>query len=130
MRTLDSIPDWEKVQDSLRAWEGYFWIPDMQGYWGLLRNHPGAADFFYDRPYAEVTIRTNYENDWGIIFSISSIDDGSIVLMAPSESQDDKSRRLIRIYEEIDRAGNWGGWIPTEAQVEEFAKSTGMYWNR
>ena len=61
------------------------------------------------------------------MLSVWSIDDGSIVLMGPAETEEKAEKRVLLLKAEAER---WGGWIPTEAQVDETTTNTGCWWNR
>jgi len=94
---------------------------------GLLRNHPNAADFFYDQSHGELSIRVRpAPSDFSASLMVHSIDDGSIVLLGPTESLEKAEKRALLLKAEVEE---WGGWIPTKEQVEETARKTGCYWN-
>lgn len=108
--------------------------------WGaLLKNHKDVPSCFYDMSHGELSIRIGhvwnanpnqpgYEIDkFTANLYIHSIDDGSIVLLGPMESLEKARNRALLLKAEAE---SWGGWIPTEEQVEAAAKKTGCFWNR
>jgi hypothetical protein len=96
-----------------------------------LKNHPGAADYFYGASHGRLILRilpTKQDKSiFYVFFSIQSIDDGSLVFFGPNE---DKSHAIKRIDLIISEINNWGGWIPNERQCKELEIKAGVYWNR
>lgn len=103
-------------------------------YCGLLKNHPNAADGFYEQSHGDLTIKisqapyaTNPAERHQATLMIDSIDDGLIVLLGPIETRE-KAEQRERMLRSV--AKSWGGWIPNAEQVDAAAKETGCYWNR
>lgn len=92
----------------------------------FLKNHPGAADFFYEQSHGYLCMRY-FEPQRSVHLSIQTIDDGGIVFHGPSESLEQVKIRIEKLKIQIE---SWAGWIPTEEQCREVEKKCGMYWNR
>lgn len=94
----------------------------------LLKNHKNVPDCFYGMSHGELELRIfKRKDDYEVNLIINSIDDGSIVILGPPETQE-KSNRRLEILKEYIRI--WNKWIPTEEQVIEACNKSGCYWNR
>ncbi len=91
----------------------------------LLKNHPNAADYFYERSYGYLTL--DYTESRYVMLSIASIDDSSLVFFGPTEGEQQGMVRIERILEVIK---SWNGWIPTYEQSVDLEKTCGLYWNK
>jgi len=130
--------DYDKLMERLKSFEEIIEdepFPNQPAlcWYGLLRNHPKAADFFYDQSHGDLHIRVSHavsdKNAAGFTANlyVHSIDDGSIVLLGPVEPLEKAEKRALLLKAETEE---WGGWIPTVEQVEAAARKTGCYWNR
>jgi len=105
-------------------------VQEESGAWtALLKNHKDVPDAFYDMSHGSLYIRVQPGGPemFMAMLSVWSIDDGSIVLMGPAETEEKAEKRVLLLKAEAER---WGGWIPTEAQVDETTTNTGCWWNR
>lgn len=125
-------PEYHKLMDELKSYEQL--IQDDKGnYSCFLKNHPQAADCFYDQAFGNLTLglRQPYSKEptnlYYVFLCINSIDDGSVVLIGSSEPKDKALTRLERVKTHIE---DWGGWIPTIDQVRTCCTDCGLFWNR
>jgi hypothetical protein len=104
--------DYDELMKELKEYEEIVEEPPLQPnepklcWGGLLRNHPNAADFFYDQSHGELSIRVRpAPSDFSASLMIHSIDDGSIVLLGPTESLEkaEKRARLLKAEVEEER---------------------------
>lgn len=94
----------------------------------LLKNHPGAAAWFYEQSHGDLHLELkpmgpNYE----VCLYIHSIDDGSIPVFGPVEGLEAATKRRDLVLNHIK---SWDGWIPTAEQVQKMEQECGMWWNR
>ena len=120
--------DYDELMEELKSFEEI--IEEDGGWCALLKNHREPADSFYDQSHGDLSIRVQASATKGehtAMLSVHSIDDGSIVLIGPSETEEKAQRRVLLLKA---KAESWGGWIPTVEQVGLAAVDTGCYWNR
>jgi hypothetical protein len=123
----------DKLNHLLKHLETPWYVAADQSWRCLLKNHPQAADHFYEKAFGDLSILlhkvydSKAENKYFAGLHINSIDDVSIVLLGPSETLDKAKIRMTLL---LEQTSYWHGWIPTEEQVQAAAHSTGTYWNR
>lgn len=98
--------------------------PYNNGLGCLLKNRHEAADYFYNQSHGRLWV--GYSRG-SVSLHISSIDDGSITFLGPSESEEAGANRIKRLVQEIE---SWDGWIPTVEQCEKVVRNCGVFWNR
>ena len=129
----EALKDYNKFMAFTRSLEGlrlitkeYLKGTTRQEYQCLLKNHHGAADFFYGSSHGYLTMYF-CESKQGAVLIIHSIDDGFIAFFGPNESPEQAAKRIDLLINQIN---SWDGWIPNEEQCRQVEKLCGMWWNR